>query len=121
MPTRLTWSGGASAPSGVVRWLALLRIEVNQQDHVWRMGFERGLYRVMHFLIRMDLTLPLHSSPARTWAGAPGTTGRRRIAKQPAIVAFLQVEVVPGAMPEVGQVFVVQIVDGQRHTEVIAL
>ena len=58
--------------------------------------------------------------PVEVVGGAPGAGGAGRVAEQVAGVAFLEMEVVVGAVLEVGDVVPIVVVDAEVHSQVFA-
>ena len=84
--------------------LALLRVEIDQQDHVGRVLAEGRLDRVMHFAIGVHRALALDLPPLRFKRHAPWAGGGRRIAQPAAAGAGLQVEIMRRAVAEIVEV-----------------
>ena len=98
---------------------AFLRIQIHNQNMVGHIWFEGRLNSVRHLCIAVHFALAFHRGPGEIPTGAPGTARAHGIAYQAAIIAFLQMKFVPGAMAEICQVLVVQGIDLQGHPQVI--
>src|SRR6185437_1009396 len=101
--------------------LSFLGVEVDQEDQVGRVVLEGRLNRVMNLGVGMDGTAAFDRHPFGFGAGAPWTGRGGRITHQTAGGASLQMKVVCGAMLEVRQVLDVEIVDVERHAEIVGL
>ena len=101
--------------------LALLGVEVDQQDQVGRVRLEGRLDGVMHLRVGVHRALALDRHPVATSGSC--TRGRRWSADSAAGCSrrTLQVEIVLGAVLEVGEVLAVEVVEAERHPEIVGL
>ncbi len=129
MPTRLTCAGRrqlairraevADDPQGLVGGrLALLRIQVDEQDQIRRVLTKRRLNCMMDLGVGMHRTLPFDLLPARFERRTPWAGGGRRVAQPAAPGAGLQMEIVIGAVPEIFEVLNVEIVESEPHAQI---
>ena len=132
MPTRLTIVGRrqlavrraqiADDAQRLVRGrLALLRVEIDEQDQIRRVLAKSRLDRVMHLGIGMHRALALDLLPGRFERRAPWAGGGRRIAQPAASGAGLQMEIVRRAVAEIFEVLVSRSARLQRHARDIGL
>src|SRR5204863_10059514 len=80
--------------------LALLRIEIDQEDQIRSVLAESRLNRVMHLGIGMHRAFPFDLLPCRLTRHAPRAGGRGRIAQSAAARTGLQVVVMRHAVLE---------------------
>ena len=110
-----------NAQSFVLARLPFLGVEVDQQDQVRHVRAERRLDGVVHLHVGVDRPLPCHAHPLILPIPGPRTGGGRGIAQQPRVLPLLQTEVALRAVVKEGQVFLVDVLDGQPHAEIFAL
>ena len=101
--------------------MLFLGVEVDEEDEVGGVGFEGGLDGVVNFGVGVDGAFALDAGPGGGGAGAPGAGGGGGIPEQRAVVAFLEMEIMRGAMGEVGEVLGIEIVDLELHAKVFGL
>src|SRR5215510_3388286 len=100
---------------------AQLPIEIHQQHHVGRMTLERRLDGMVHLRVGVNGTLALDRHPVGFSAHAPGACGGGWIAQERAGWARLQMEVMGRAMLEVGEVFHLEVIEAEGHSQVLRL
>jgi hypothetical protein len=100
--------------------LALLRVEIDEQDQIRRLAAEGWLDCVVHLAVGMHRPPPLDFPPARIECGTPRAGSGWRVAQSAALGAGLQVKVVLGAVAKIFEVLDVEIVDGEPHPKVFA-
>src|ERR1700682_160775 len=107
------------AQSLLLRRLAALGVQFDQQHEIWCVLFKRRLNGVVDLGVGMHGAAALDGYPFRVQLSAPRARGRRRVAEQLARGASLQTEIVLRAIGEVVEVRMVEIVDLERHAEIV--